>query len=293
MSNATMNSLRLDGQVALITGASSGMGTATATALARMGAHVVLLCRDAARGAKAVETVKSESGSQKVELLLADLASQRSIHEAAAEFKRRHWRLHILVNNAGVNLGQRTVTPDGLEATFATNHLGPFLLTHLLLDVLKASAPSRIINISSGAHKPGKIHLDDLQFERKYSAFQAYAQTKLANVLFTYELARRLKGTGVDVNVADPGLVATSLGRDQLIFRLIVKIPWLQTPAEGAQTAIHLASAPELEGVTGKYFVKSQEESSSKASYDERLARELWDVSARLTGLEVATARAA
>jgi NAD(P)-dependent dehydrogenase (short-subunit alcohol dehydrogenase family) len=293
MSNATVNSQQLDGQVALITGASSGMGTATATALARMGARVVLLCRDAARGAKAVETVKSQSGSEKVELLLADLASQRSIREAAAEFKRRHSKLHILVNNAGVNLGQRVVTPDGLEATFAINHLGPFLLTHLLLDVLKASAPSRIVNVGSGAHKPGKIRLDDLQFERKYSAFQAYAQSKLANVLFTYELARRLKGTSVDVNCADPGVVATSLGSDQLIFRLIVKLPFLQTPAQGSQTAIHLASAPELKGVTGKYFIKSQEKPSSKASYDEKLARELWDVSARLTGLEAATTRAA
>jgi NAD(P)-dependent dehydrogenase (short-subunit alcohol dehydrogenase family) len=197
------------------------------------------------------------------------------------------------VNNAGVNLGKRTVTPDGLEATLATNHLGPFLLTHLLLDVLKASAPSRIVIVGSGGHRAGKIRLDDLQFERKYSAFQSYSQSKLANVLFTYELARRLKGTGVDVNCADPGVVATSLGSDQLLYRLVVKWPWLQTPAEGAQTAIHLASAPELTGITGKYFIKSQEKPSSKASYDERLARELWDVSARLTGLEAAAARAA
>jgi NAD(P)-dependent dehydrogenase (short-subunit alcohol dehydrogenase family) len=292
MSDTSADSKQLAGKVALITGASGGMGKSTALALARKGAQVVMLCRDATRGAAAVEDVKRESGNAQVELLIADLASQRSIRDAVAEFKKRHSRLDILVNNAGVNLGQRTVTPDGIEATLATNHLGPFLLTNLLLDVLKASAPSRVINVGSGAHRPGKIRLDDLQFERKYSAFSAYAQSKLANVLFTYELARKLKGTGVDVNCADPGVVATSLGGDQLIFRLIVKLPFLQSPDQGARTAIYLASAPELTGVTGKYFEKSKEKASSKPSQDEKLAGELWDVSARLTGL-AASVRAA
>jgi retinol dehydrogenase-14 len=292
MSDTNTDSKQMAGKVVLITGASGGMGKVTAVALARKGARVVMLCRDATRGAAAVEDVKRESGNAQVELLVGDLASQHSTREAAAEFKKRHSHLDILVNNAGVNLGQRSLTPDGIEATFATNHLGPFLFTNLLLDVLKASAPSRIVNISSGAHLMAKMQMDDLQYSRKYKAFASYAQSKLANVLFTYELARRLKGTGVDVNAVDPGGVATGLGSDQLLFRILVKLPILKTPEKGASTAIYLASAPELTGVTGKYFVNSKEKPSSKLSYDEKLWRDLWDVSARMTGLE-ATARAA
>jgi NAD(P)-dependent dehydrogenase (short-subunit alcohol dehydrogenase family) len=275
----------MEGKVCLVTGANSGLGKATALALAKMGAAVVMLCRDQTRGSAALEEVKQQTGSSRVELLLGDLGSQRSVREAAAEFKRRYQRLDALINNAGVNLGKRVVTEDGIEATFAINHLGPFLLTNLLLDLLKASAPSRIINVASGAHRMGKIQFDDLQFEKKYRPMGAYSQSKLANVYFTYELARRLKGTGVTVNCADPGVAATSLGSDQLLFRILVKLPLFTTPEVGAQTSVHLASAPEVKDMTGKYFAKKKELASSKASHDEAIARKLWDTSATMTHL--------
>ncbi len=275
----------LKGKVCLVTGGNTGLGKSTATALARMGGHVIILSRDKARGEAAVAEIKSQTGNQQVDLLLGDLGSQQSTRSAVAEFKSRYNKLHVLVNNAGVNVGNRVLTPDGIESTFAINHLGPFLFTNLLLDVLKASAPSRVVNISSGAHTAGNIQLDDLQFEKKYSAFRAYAQSKLANVLFTTELARRLAGTGVTVNAVDPGTVRTSLGSDQWIFRLAVKLPFFVSPDQGAQTAVHVATAPEIEGVTGKYFAKSKEKTPSKRAQDAALAKQLWDISAKLTNL--------
>jgi NAD(P)-dependent dehydrogenase (short-subunit alcohol dehydrogenase family) len=282
MDTKAQQTVDLSGKVCLITGANSGLGKATSLALARMGAQVVMLSRDAQRGQAAVDEVRRESNNSRVELLLADVSSQRSIRKAADEFKSRHDKLHVLVNNAGVNLGSRQVTEDGIESTFAINHLGPFLLTHLLLDVLKASAPSRVIMVGSGAHSMGKLRFEDLQFEKKYSAMGAYSQSKLANVMYTYELARRLSGTGVTVNCADPGTVATSLGSDQWIFRFLVKLPFFQTPEKGAATAVHLASAPELQGVTGKYFAKQREAKSSERSLDAEASKRLWEESARL-----------
>jgi retinol dehydrogenase 14 len=191
----------------------------------------------------------------------------------------------VLVNNAGVNLGTRQVTADGYEGTFATNHLGAFLLTNLLLDALKAGAPSRVVTVASGAHKMAKINFDDLQFEKKYRGMGAYAQSKLANVLFGYELARRMRGTGVTSNLADPGVAATSLGSDQWLFRLIVKLPIVPKAEEGAATSIYLAAAKDVEGVSGQYFIKKKPAPSSKDSQDEAVARKLWEVSSKLVGL--------
>lgn len=275
----------MKGKVALVTGANTGLGKVTALELARQGATVVMLCRNADKGRAAVEEIKSASGNPNVELLVGDVSSQSSIRAAVKQFTAKHPALHVLVNNAGVNLGTRQLTPDGYETTFATNHLGPFLLTNLLLDALKAGAPSRVITVASGAHKMGKINFDDLQFEKKYRGMGAYAQSKLSNVLFGYELARRLKGTGVTSNLADPGVAATSLGSDQWIFRLIVKLPIVPKAKDGAATSVYLATAQEVENVTGQYFIKKKPAKSSPLSQDEALARKLWDVSAKLTGI--------
>lgn len=275
----------MKGKVALVTGANTGLGKVTSLELARQGATVVMLCRNADKGRAAVEEVKAASNNPNVELLVGDVSSQSSIRAAVKQFTAKHPALHVLVNNAGVNLGTRQLTPDGYEATFATNHLGPFLLTNLLLDALKAGAPSRVITVASGAHKMGKLNFDDLQFEKKYRGMGAYAQSKLSNVLFGYELARRLKGTGVTSNLADPGVAATSLGSDQWIFRLIVKLPIVPKAEDGAATSVYLATAKEVEGITGQYFIKKKPAKSSPLSQDEGLARQLWDVSAKLTGI--------
>lgn len=274
----------MTGKIVLITGANSGIGRETALALARMGAHVVLLCRDRRRGEEATRAIRARSGNPSVELMLADLSSQRAIREVADEFRARHPRLHVLVNNAAVALRKRRTTVDGLEMTFAVNHLGYFLLTGLLVDRLEAGAPARIVNVSSAAHKEGRIDFGDLQAEREYRGFQVYCNTKLANVLFTYELARRLKGTGVTANCLHPGVVATKIyGKYRWLWGLFA--PLLLKSAEvGAATPIHLASAPEVEHISGKYFVDKRDVPSCPASYDEALARRLWEVSAQLVG---------
>lgn len=262
------------------------MGKATAVALARMGATVVMLCRDRARGQAAVDEVNGERGmgNGKAELLVGDVGSRASVRAAAEEFRRKHQRLEVLANNAGVNLGTRTLTVDGVEATFATNHLGMFQLTHLLLDVLKASAPSRIVVVSSAAHKQAKMRFDDLQFEQKYPWNAAYAQSKLANLLFTYELARRLSGTGVTVSAVDPGVVRTSLGSDQWIFRLVTKLPFVKRIEDGADVIVYAATAPDLERVSGKYFVGRKEAQSSAESNDPAVAKKLWEISEKMLG---------
>src|SRR5919202_4606855 len=199
------------GRICLVTGATSGIGKATALGLARLGATLVLVTRDPQRGATTVAEIKQQTGNDALDFLTADLTSQQSIRRLADEFKRKYQHLHVLVNNAG-GVFPRTLTVDGLEKTFALNHLAYFLLTELLLDVLKASAPGRIVSVSSEAERGGKINFDDLQSYRKYNAMRAYSQSKLANVIWTYELARRLEGTGVTANCLHPGAVATSFG---------------------------------------------------------------------------------
>jgi retinol dehydrogenase 14 len=278
-------------KVCLITGATSGIGKATAMELASMGASVVMVGRDRGRGEAALAEIKEGSANASVDLMMADLSSQEQIRRLAHEFKEAYPRLDVLINNAGLFRGERITTQDGQETTFAVNHLAYFLLTKLLLDVLKASAPSRIVNVASGEQRNGTIDFDDLQGEKRYNGPKAYSQSKLATVLFTYELARRLEGTGVSANCLHPGgrmPVRTNFGSGVSgVIGLMVRAlrPLMISPEKGAETSIYLASSPEVEGVSGRYFVKKAEARTSDESYDAGLARRLWEVSAELTNL--------
>ncbi|MEE8152584.1 MAG: SDR family oxidoreductase [candidate division NC10 bacterium] len=276
------------GKTCILTGANTGIGKATALGLAKMGATVVMVCRSLERGEAAMAEIKRGSGNDSVSLLLADLSSRAAIHRLAADFKAKYPNLHVLINNAAIIPKKRTVAEDGLETQFAVNHVAYFLLTNLLLDQLKASAPSRIINVSSQVHNGASIDFDDLQSERSYSPTRVYGWTKLANVLFTYELAHRLEGTRVTVNCLHPGTVATNMLADYMPggLRFLAKRIGVSSE-EGAQTSLFLATSPEVEGVSGKYFVNQGAVHSSKASYDKTAARRLWQVSAELTGLPV------
>ena len=284
MENRNGGSGGMKGKVVMVTGANSGMGKEIALALAGMGATLVMVCRDRERGEAARHDVISATGNQQVELLIADLSSQKSIRDLASDFKTRHDRLDVLVNNAGMSLPSRSVTADGIETVFATNHLAPFLLTNLLLPVLTASAPARVVTVSSGVQAMGKIDFEDLQGAKSYSEIRAYNQSKLANLLFTYELARRLKGTGVTANALEPGFVKTNL---KVPFPFSFFSFMRGKPADGAKPSVFLASSPEVEGVTGTFFNnKGVATRSSPASYDEDAARRLWQVSAELTHLD-------
>jgi len=281
----------MQGKICMVTGANSGIGKATALALAQMGATVVMVCRDRARGEQARSEITTKSGKNAVDLLQADLSSQQSIRQLVETFQHHYTHLHVLINNAGATFSGRRESVDGLEMMFAVNYLAPFLLTNLLLDVLTASAPARIVNVSSAAQASGSIQLDDLQAKQHFSSRRAYGQSKLAMVLFTYELARRLQGTGVTANCLDPGFVATNIGQRgaSLPVRLLVKLIWSfgASPEKGAQTSIYLASSPAVEGVTGQYFAKSIPRRSASSSYDESLQRHLWEQSAQLVNLEL------
>ncbi len=274
------------GDVALVTGASSGVGREVALDLAKRGYTVVMLCRNLLRGEEALKDIIEKSGNQSVHLMICNLGNISEVRVFAEDFKKRFQQLNILVNNAGVILPSRHTTKEGYEMQFAVNFLGPFLLTQLLLNLLKTSAPARIINVSSGAHKVGKIHFNDLQLEKKYTLFRAYAQSKLAITLFTYELARRLEGTGVTVNCLHPGAVATNMGinRKTGFGKTITKLlkPFFLTPEQGAKTAIYLAVSPEVEKVSGQYFYKEKGVVTSKRSYDVGVAQKLWDVGLKL-----------
>ena len=283
----TSNLGDMTGRICVITGATRGIGRAVAGGLVRLGAEVVLICRRQTDGEQ-VSRELTPLGINAPEVVTADLSSQASIREAAARIRNSHPRLHVLINNAGVFTRRRSLTVDGLETQFAVNHLAYFLLTHLLLEPLRAGAPSRIVNVSSGAHAGATIDFADLQGERGYNGSQAYAQSKLANLLFTYELARRLRGGGVTVNSLHPGVIATKLlaefmgvpaGGGTLARTFGAK------PEKGAETVLYLATSEEVEGVTGKYYVNQRPVSSSQESYDEVAAQRLWAVSERLTGL--------
>lgn len=281
----------MEGKTCIVTGASSGIGKATALGLAKMGATVVTVSRNEAEGRAAQEDIQKGSGNNSVDLLVADLSSLDAVRNLAARFKEKHRKLHVLVNNAGTFFTKRHETIDGLEMTFVVNYLSRFLLTHLLLDVLKDSAPSRIVEVAGAYHTKGQINFDDLQSERDYNGMKANAQSKLANVLFTHELARRLKGTGVTINCLHPGIVATKLiesDRDypsflKALYRLFK--PFIKTPEQGAETVLYLATSPEVAEVSGEYFVDKKAVKSSPASYDEDLAARLWRVSEKLTGI--------
>ncbi|NDJ84268.1 MAG: SDR family oxidoreductase [Chloroflexi bacterium] len=280
----------MNGKICMVTGANAGIGQAVARGLAAVGATVVMVARNRQRGEEALDQLKVETGNDAVHLLLADLSSQQSIREMVTNFKALFSRLDVLINNAGTIPSQRMTTVDGLEMQFAVNHLSYFLLTNLLLDTLKRSAPSRIINVTSQAHQGATIHFDDLQTEQNYTPSRVYARTKLANVLFTYELARRLEGTGVTVNCLHPGVIATKLAQNYTGHTgPLDKRPAGDSPEKGAETPLYLATAPELADVTGKYFVKKQQAKSSGVSYNGEIAQRLWNVSAELTGLPVTT----
>src|SRR6266545_866248 len=272
-------------RVWIVTGANSGIGKMTALGLARLGGTVVLACRNAERGEAAREEIVRSTGNERTSVMIIDLASQASIRSFADDFRRTHDRLDALVNNAGVFRRRRNVTVDGFEETFAVNYLGGFLLTNLLLDLLKASAPSRVVNVSSSAHEGGRIHFDDLQGEGRYRGFRAYGQSKLAQVLFTYELARQLDGTGVTVNACHPGVIRTNFGRDDWPWAVHLVRPFFKSPEKGAQTPVYLAASPEVAGLTGKYVVRKEPRASSRLSQDPELQRRLYDVSLELTGL--------
>jgi len=280
----------MQGRVCLVTGATSGIGRETALGLADRGAAVVIVARDAARGRATVADIRRQTGNAAVGMLKADLSSQEQVRGLARDFRARHPHLHVLLNNAGLITPTRSVTVDGVETQFAVNHLACFLLTHLLLDVLKAGTPSRIVNVASQVERLGVIDFDDLGREKTpYDRLDAYYQSKLANVLFTYELARRLEGTGVTANCVHPGVIGTKLlqeyeGRPRPL-RFMSKLN-RPSPREGATTSLYVATAPELEGVSGCYFRESAESKSSPRSYDTALARRLWKESAKLTGLE-------
>jgi NAD(P)-dependent dehydrogenase (short-subunit alcohol dehydrogenase family) len=279
----------MEGKIVLITGGTSGIGKAAATALAAMGAEVVVTGRNRERGEAALAEIRRASDSEKVSLVLADLSVQAEVRRLAGTFRERHDRLDMLVNNAGLIQSRRTETPDGIELTLAVNHLAPFLLTNLLLDLLEKSAPSRVITVSSEARRGAKIDFDDLQSERRYRAFPVYGMTKKANILFTYELAERLEGTGVVANCVHPGGVNTNFGDDNrspgiLLFRAFK--PFMRTPEQGADTVIYLAASPEAAEMNGKYLT-DREEVSPAEPRDAVAQKRLWEVSEALTNLEV------
>jgi len=280
---------QMNGKVCLVTGGTNGIGKATAQALAQMGATVVIVGRDDQKTSRVVDEIRAASGNNKVISLLADLSSQKEVRRLADEFMSRYPHLHVLLNNAGGTFIARQLSVDGIEMTFALNHLAYFLLTNLLLDTMKASTPARVINVSSDAHSRGKIDFDNLQGERSYSSFGPYGNSKLANILFTTELARRLEGTGVTVNALHPGLTSTGFGQNNpgLLMKIMgAVIPLIaRSPEKGAKTSIYLASSPEVQSITGKYFVDCKVTQPAPQAVDNAVAKKLWDVSAEMAHL--------
>ena len=281
----------MDGRVVLITGGNAGIGKETAVALASMGARVVFTARDEARGSDARTEIRTRSGSDEVEVMPLDLARFASVRDFAKRWGDEHDQLDVLVNNAGLILNSRRQTDDGYEMTFQVNHLGPFLLTQLLRDQLVAGDDARVVNVASDAHSSARrgLDFDDLQSTRHYRGFRVYGKTKLANILFTRELARRWADTGVTANAVHPGFVASSFGRDgdtgrfgALLFPLLK--PFALSPEQGARTQVYVASAPELAGISGGYWVKSAPATPSAAAQDDAAAARLWQVSEELVG---------
>jgi NAD(P)-dependent dehydrogenase (short-subunit alcohol dehydrogenase family) len=275
------------GKICLVTGATSGIGKVTAAALAAQGAEVVIVGRNLQKTQATAQQVRTETGNDSVRYLLADFSDLGQVRDLAVNFKKQYSQLDVLVNNAGAYFNTRRKTSYGVEATFLVNHLAPFLLTNLLLEPIQNSAPARIVNVASNAHLNGTMDLNDLELKNFYFGFSAYGRSKLANVLFTYELSRRLTDSGVTVNALHPGGVATNIfSTDFSIFGPAIK--WIVgrftlTPEQGADNTIYLATSPEVEGVTGKYFVKRKAVTSAPISYDEKLARQLWEISEKIT----------
>ncbi len=281
----------MQGKTVLVTGANTGIGLETAAGIAALGADVVLTARDPAKGSAAVAEIRRRHPQANIEPMELDLASLQDVRNFAKAFADRHGALHVLVNNAGLMLGERSTTADGYETTFQVNHLGPFLLTNLLLDALKASAPARIVNVASTAHRGGRLDFKDLQSERSYGGMRVYGTTKLCNILFTRELTRRLEGTGVTANSLHPGTVRTGFGQDGdatgfMRIGLALGRPFFLSPAGGAKTSIYLASSPAVAGKSGGYYAKSRPARATKAACDDEVARRLWEVSEQMVGLD-------
>ena len=279
----------LIGKLCLVTGGTSGIGQVTARELARMGADVVITARTQEKLSRSIEKLRAGSGSSKVSGLVADLSSQDQVRALVAQFKANYPRLDVLVNNAGAIYFRRYLSVDGIEMNFAGNHLAYFLLTNLLLDLIIDSSPARIINVSSSSHNGQVIDFDDLECQHDYQFMAAYGKSKLANILFTNELARRLEGSGVTVNALHPGLVGTNIaGNNGWLLRFFLPLwrVWAMSSEQGAETSIYLASSPDVEGVSGKYFYQKKAIPSSPYSGDRSVAKRLWDVSAQMTGLE-------
>jgi NAD(P)-dependent dehydrogenase (short-subunit alcohol dehydrogenase family) len=275
----------MNNQTILITGASTGIGLHSAIGLAKLGANIVMVGRNQERTSQAVELVKSQTGNQQVSYLLADLSSLTEVRKLAQEFKDKHNKLDVLLNNAGAIFLSRKVSVDGYEMTVALNHLNYFLLTNLLLDTLKAAPSARIVNVASRAHYRGHVNFDDLQSQRGYNGMRVYSMSKLMNVLFTYELARRLQGTNVTANCLHPGFVASNFaGNNGWLVRTAMNFMSGRISVdEGARCSIYLASSPEVQGTSGKYFnFNLKETRSSEESYNQDTAKRLWDVSERL-----------
>jgi NAD(P)-dependent dehydrogenase (short-subunit alcohol dehydrogenase family) len=278
----------MSGKVCLVTGGTSGIGYVTARELAKVEANVVITARSEEKGKRSVEKLRAESGNSKINALIADFSFQSQVRKLVEEFKRQYDRLDVLINNAGAIYFRRTLTQDGIEMTFAANQLAPFLLTNLLLERLVSSAPARVVNVASNAHEGHVINFDDLEGERNYSFMNAYGQSKLANVMFTYELDRRLAGSEVTVNAVHPGYVGTNMGGNNgWLVRLFLPINrlWAIDVDQGAETVIYLASSPEVDGVSGKYYYQNKAVPSSPYSHDENAAKRLWEVSVEMTGL--------
>ena len=284
----------MSGKICIVTGANSGIGKETTLGLAEMGARVVMVCRNAEKGKEALEEIRRESGSSQVDLLIADMSSQPSVRALAEQILQKYPRLDVLVNNAGGAAPSRTLSADGIEMTLATNHLGPALLTLLLLDLLKASAPARIINVSSEAQRRARLDLNDLQFERrKYRCIAAYGQSKLLMNAFTFELARRLAGTRVTANCLHPGVVATNIwsaNPPPLIGKVIIAVlkPFMLNSRQGAAVSLYLATSPEVAQVSGEYFVKSKPAKSNPLSRDPKVMAEVWLCTNKMTSLPLA-----
>ncbi|KER11105.1 MAG: short-chain dehydrogenase [[Candidatus Thermochlorobacteriaceae] bacterium GBChlB] len=274
----------MNGKVCVVTGASAGIGKETAKALAAMGATTALVCRNKERGDAAMAEISQAFPNANTQLFLADLSSQKQVRRVAEELSGAFPKIDVLVNNAGVIENNRRVTEDGLEMTFATNHLAYFLLTNLLLPNLKAAAPSRIVSVSSAAHYGATLHFDDLQNEKEYNGWRAYGQSKLANILFTFELARRLDGTGVTATCLHPGVIGTQLFRNLGLLNAVAGL-FLVSPEKGAATTIYLASSPDVEGVTGKFFDDKKIKAPSSAAQNIVDAKRLWEISTALCGL--------
>eukprot|EP00062_Callorhinchus_milii_P021490 gi/632978261/ref/XP_007905810.1/ PREDICTED: retinol dehydrogenase 12-like isoform X1 [Callorhinchus milii] len=281
--------IRLDGKTVLLTGGNTGIGKETARDLAKRGARIIIACRDMEKGTAAVKELVEDSGNESIIVKKLDLADTKSIREFAAQINDGEEQINILINNAGVMMCPYSKTADGFEMQFGVNHLGHFLLTYLLLDLVKRSSPARIINVSSTAHKMGSINFKDLNSEQSYSSIKAYGQSKLANILFTKELAKKLEGTGVTVYSLHPGAVRTELGRHlNVVIRASFKLFhfFTKSPTEGAQTSIYCAVAPELETKTGQYYSDCAQVDCSRAASNEETAKKLWDVSCKMVGID-------